>query len=271
MDSFFAPGLNPANGVRLFLLLYVAALLAQFAWCFGDQARYLRTRDARLRPLPLLAIIPMPRLGETPFRWLGAGLMVCLVAACFSPLPQPFLALAIAGYFLYFAQIPDLAYIRRKTNLIPLILLVFLLSPGIDAPLSQATPAWPLFLVKLMVVLVYLASGVSKLRYSGLRWADGISLRAYLLEHFLWGDMPAARWLAARPRACCLLSILTLWFELSFWLVLAFPLLTPLYVITGLGFHLGTHLAMRINYLRYFGPAYLVFAIEPLIQSFRLG
>ncbi len=271
MDSLIAPGLGPANGVRLFLWLYVAALASQFLWCFREQVRYLQIRDLRLRPLPLLSVIPMPRLKVSAFRWVGAVWVICLLAACVGPFARLFLILSIGGYFLYFAQIPDLAYIRRKTNLIPLILLVCLFAPGIEAPLEIPAPLWPLFLVKLMIVLVYLASGISKLRYSGWVWADGRTLRANLLEHYLWGDMAVAHWLIQRPRACMLLSILTLGFELTFWLVLLFPALTLPYALLGLGFHLGTQLAMRINYLRYFGPGYLVFAIEPLMRFFWPG
>ncbi len=55
-----------------------------------------------------------------------------------------------------------------------------------------------------------------------------------------------------------------LFFELSFGLILFFPVLTPFYVVGGLLFHLGTGLTMRIHYLTYLGPVYLVFVAEYL-------
>ena len=55
---------------------------------------------------------------------------------------------------------------------------------------------------------------------------------------------------------------MTLIFEVSVVLILVFPALTPLYVVGGLLFHLATGLTMRIHYLIYLGPVYLVFMAE---------
>ena len=172
--------------------------------------------------------------------------------------------MALIAYFFYFNPIMSLAYIQRKTNLIPLVLLILLLSPGLSQPLTQPTPIWPLWLVKAALAQIYLSAGVQKLRRSGWQWSDGNSLQAYLVEHYLWGDTPAAWWLAQRLWLCRWISRLTLIFEVSFGLILVFPALTPLYVVGGLLFHLATGLTMRIHYLIYLGPVYLVFLAEAL-------
>ena len=131
-------------------------------------------------------------------------------------------------------------------------------------------PLWPLILIKCAIALMYFSAGIQKLRRSGLKWCEGKSLQAYLLEHYLWGDTNSALQLARQPSVCMVLSSMLLLFELTFWLVLVFPWLTIVYVSAGIAFHLGTLLTMRINYLKYLSPVYMVFAIDVARQLGKL-
>lgn len=66
-----------------------------------------------------------------------------------------------------------------------------------------------------------------------------------------------------------MLSVATMSLELSFPLVIFFPLTHWVLVPAALAFHLGTRVAMRIDYLRFLGPAYLAFVAPLLWQITR--
>lgn len=109
---------------------------------------------------------------------------------------------------------------------------------------------------------MYLSSAWQKLRRGGLQWCNGSTLQAYLVEHYLWGDMLGALRLAQKPLLCRLLSMLVCTFELTFWLILVCPHLTYGYALSGIAFHVGTAQIMRIQYGTYLSPVYTVFTTE---------
>jgi hypothetical protein len=256
------------NRTRIFLILFCVALASQFFLGFATQLRYFKTRPAKVYGPPprLLGRFTLPSLTDRQFVSLGVVFVLSLCCAALNFVPRLFLVLALLCYFLYFNPIMSLAYIQRKTNLVPIVLLALLFAPGIGESLKQPEPEWPLLLIKLAVAQMYFSAGIQKLRSNGLRWANGRSLRAYLLEHYLWGDSRSALVLARRPSLCMALSSLLLLFELTFWVILVRPQLTLAYIAAGVTFHLGTALTMRINYLKYLSPVYIVFLPEITFQ-----
>ena len=252
---------NQLNHTRIFLILFCVTLATQILFSFAKQLRYFKTEPARIYGPPprLLGRFSLPSLTVPHFALLGIVLSLSLLAAALNFAPRVFLLLALASYFLYFNPIISLAFVQRKTNLVPIVLLSLLFAPAISQPLGQPAPVWPLILIKLAIAQMYLSAGIQKLRRAGLGWCNGRSLRAYLVEHYLWGDTAKALMLARQPRTCMALSALLLFFELTFWVILLYPQLALPYVITGVAFHLGTALTMRINYLKYLSPIYLVF------------
>ena len=252
------------NHMRMFLILFCTALALQLLRHWRAQAAFFQTQPVHLYGPPpvLLGRWPMPALSEKQFLLAGGALLTGLLGALLGRATRFWLLLALLGALFYFSQILGLAWVQRKVSLLPLVLLVLLVAPGSDLALRDAAPAWPLWLIKLCLAQMYFSAGLEKLRHTGWAWADGTSLQAYLVEHHLWGDTPQALWLAQRLWLCRVLSVLTLAFELSFWLLLLWPMLRWLYAPAGLLFHLGTALTMRIHYLRYLGPVYLVFATD---------
>jgi hypothetical protein len=144
-----------------------------------------------------------------------------------------------------------------------------------------AVSAWPIRLALLLLCLFYFASGHSKLRHSGPRWADGRTLDFYLSggsvlgggqpQRFLsdpqapaaakWRDgyglvdyaylgrpTPIGRSLSRSPSLVRLLSLGTLLFELSFPLVLLGRRLTFAYLLAGTLFHAGIMLTLQIDF-----------------------
>jgi hypothetical protein len=204
-------------------------------------------------PPRLLGIFPFQPVSERVFIGAGIFFIVALAAAASNVARRPALTLALICFLIYFPPILPLAYIQRKINLIPLVLAISLFAQ--DRVLAAA---------KLLLALVYLSAGVEKLRTAGLRWIDGESLRAYLVEHYLYSGRSQALFIAKRVFLCRVLSVVVLVWELTFWLVLVFPATTWVYVSAGLLFHVATSVTMRIHYWVYFCPVYFVFFVPVL-------
>lgn len=262
------------NQVRLFTTLFCGYLALQVAWSYRDQYRYFLLLPPQEKTALLLGHWRVLRLGRWAFLLWGVLLIGGLALAAFGWNARIGLSTALVAYFLYFGQIMQLGYVQRKTHLLPLVLGVLLLAP--DSTRGWWTPGadWPLWMVQGMLAQVYLASGLAKLRGAGsLRqgwlWAEGSSMQAYLAANALTYDIPLAWKLAANARLCRLLSIGVLAFELFGFLLLLLPGTRWLFAVAGLSFHLATWLLMRINYLKYHGAVYLVFAVEPLAAFLR--
>jgi hypothetical protein len=238
---------DPAS---VFLASYTATIALQTLIHYPEQLRFFRSEPSRVYGAPprLLGFIELPFRNELLFKGAGVVFVLALVAAACGVEARFSLVAALAGYFLYFLPILPFGYIQRKTNLIPIVLAALIVSP------ERALEVVPLALS-----MVYLSAGFEKLRTAGIRWADGQSLRAYLLEHYLYSERPQALWLARRPGLCRWMSTCVLIWELSFWLILLVPALTWIYVLFGLGFHVSASITFRIHFWIYFCPAYLAF------------
>jgi len=143
---------------------------------------------------------------------------------------------------------------------------------------------WPVRAVLVVLCLVYLSAGVSKLRYSGWQWTDGKTLAFYLsggsprgatreqrfvadpratdaqrfrdgwglVDHAYVGNpTPAGLWLSKQSRLLSLLAWGALLWELSFPIALWGGRARLLAFAGGVGFHLGIHLTLSINFSSY--------------------
>jgi len=259
----------PYNSTGMFARLFCATVAIIVALNFVKQYHYFLTQPSKLygKGPKLFDLISLPALNKYQFLSCGAGFILCLVLVVLKIYPYIAITIALICYFLYFSQIISLAYVQRKANLIPVVLLILLFSPALGKPLSFTSATWELVLIKIVLVQVYLSAGVQKIKRSGLEWFNGKYLQAYLMENYLWTDRSAALKLASNTILCATFSTLVLIFELTFGIVLFLPQLTFVYVGFALLFHLGTLITMRINYLKYLGPVYLVFFID---LAFRL-
>lgn len=259
----FADLFNPhmPNGAGMFARLFCAAMAIQVLLNFGQQYRYFMTRPSKLygKGNKLLGLFTLPVLTRNGFLSAGICLVVCLLLVVVGIYPHVAIFVALISCILYFGQIISLAYIQRKTNLVPIVLLILLLSPSLNKSLSSQSTAGELTLIKLALIQVYFSAGLEKIRQSGLEWINGKYLQAYLLENYLWTDRAVSLTITRSPVICALLSTFVLIFELTFSIVLFLPALTFVYVAFALIFHLGTLITMRINYLKYLWPVYMVF------------
>jgi hypothetical protein len=260
------------NYVRMFLILFCGTLTIQFIWSFRDQLLFFKTSPAKTYDeMPLMfGFLKLPAVGQSLFVLSGIVFVVGLISAAAGILPRLAILVSLICYFFYFGQISSLSYIRKKTNLLAVVLLILLASPSVGQPLYEPSPQWPIFLIKFAIVQMYLSAGIQKLRKTGLKWLNGQSLRAYLVLHYLWGDMRPALKVAEHPRLCATLSVLTLMFELTVWLILLVPSSTYIYASAGMLFHLGTYATMRINYLKYLIPVYTIFVTDIAFRCLSL-
>ena len=252
----------------MFLVLFCLLLAAQLILNFQDQLDYLRTNPERIygRPAGLFGRYRGPSLSPRQFNLVAVALIASLFGIAAGVAPRLSVLIALVCQFFYFNQIASLAYIQRKVNLIAIVLLIMLFSPGIDQPFDQPVPSWPLVLVKAALAQMYCSAGLQKLRRTGWQWCQGESLQTYLVEHYLWGDMKNALRLGRSLQLCRILSVLVLIFELTFVLIIPFPSLSAFYAIGGVIFHASTSAMMRINYLKYLSPVYMVFIAEPTLR-----
>jgi hypothetical protein len=262
LSELFSP--HVLNEVGMFARIFCAAVAIQLLLNFAQQYRYFMTGPSKLygNRVRLLGLVPVPVLNGYQFLSIGVCLIFCLLLASFGIYARLAVLVSLISWFFYFGQIMSLAYVQRKANLIPIVLLILLVSPSLSESLSSQSTHWELVLIKLALIQVYLSAAMEKLRQSGAKWINGKFLRAYLLENYLWADRPAALTLARNLKACAIVSSLVLIFELTFGIVLFLPALTFVYVAFAFVFHLGTLITMRINYLKYIWPVYLVFFID---------
>ena len=110
-------------------------------------------------------------------------------------------------------------------------------------PPPRPVPAWPLWLMRCQVAIVYLSSGLHKFAYPA--WRDGsavhwaLNLNAF--HRFPW-HLPAA--LAPLE---ALLTWSTLLFELTFWALVLFRRTRPWALLAGVGLHAGLFLTLELG------------------------
>jgi hypothetical protein len=254
------------NYVRLFASLYCGAIAAIICLRHADQFAYLKIMRPSEKPARVLRLWRVPPLTDLQFHAAGAGLVLTLTMAAVGMFPRMALCSAAAIYFLYFGQIASLSYVTRKIYLIPQILLLLTAAPGIGQSFNRPAPTWPLLAIQAVLAQMYLSSAFSKLRASGIGWVRWTQLQGILLEHDLAYDLPLSSLIARSRWICGILGFAALSFELTFWVVLAAPRMSPVYAVTGIVLHVSTLVLMRIDYLTYHAPVYLVFVVVPIAR-----
>lgn len=112
---------------------------------------------------------------------------------------------------------------------------------------------WPLLLMQWLFVLVYLSAAISKLTggHGGLEWANGYTLRTYMLMDGLRWDSGLGLWLSQYQLMAIVFSWLTLIFEATIILPVIFPMLRWLYLPFGLAFHTSIYLIQRAPFFQW--------------------
>jgi hypothetical protein len=123
----------------------------------------------------------------------------------------------------------------------------------------QPAPAWPLWLMRVQIAIIYLSSGLHKFAYP--MWRDGSAVHwALNLNAFHRFPWP---WPASLAPVEAFLTWSTLAFELTFWVFVLFRRTRPWILLAGIGLHLGLFLSLELgpfsplmiaSYLCYLAP-----------------
>ncbi len=121
-------------------------------------------------------------------------------------------------------------------------------------PVAAGSARWPIRLVQTYIALFFFASGVAKVRLTGLEWMDGSLIQGLLVSRSMrWGvDDPGIGWTIAQyPNVCAALAITTIVMELGFPLILLMRPNSKLQVLTLLGvtgFHFANAYLANVNF-----------------------
>ncbi len=222
---------------------------------------------------PLFAYISPEAIPFKAFVALRYVLVASLFFSAIGFLTRPALLVSALGFFLYegthlgFERPLEGTYSFHLTNLAVFFFIILTFAPEVDrhgidsirrgttAPI--AIPEWPRKAMLGMLCFAYFGAGWQRLLANPL-WIDGHTLQAYLLDKHIRYDIPLGYWIAQHWLLCVFVSVYTMALELSYIVVMIWPRLKPLYLLGGLGLHLGIYLTMGINFFLYFVFAYFV-------------
>lgn len=122
------------------------------------------------------------------------------------------------------------AYLRRKRE-----------RPARYPSGTADTAIWPLKLAHVLLALTYFSAGMSKLIASGPRWMNGYTLQNHALQDSINRGFPVGIWVAQHHGLAIALSVLTIFYEVFFFLSLLFPRTAPFFFLGGIGFHIGLY------------------------------
>lgn len=306
---WFAPSASYQMGV------FRVVLVGWLGWYYWERL-FERLRSVADRPLefyapPSLARwLALPPLSHAWLGWLEPLALGLAALACVGLLTRASL-IALAALNLYLGLAANSwGYTAHAFALPTLVLWLVAFAPGVTsfsldavllaayarrtarwrpASIPEIFPArpasvWPVRAVLLVLCLVYVSAGVSKLRYSGWQWTDGKTLAFYLsggsprgsaaTQRFIaeprateaerfregWGlvdhayvgnPTPAGLWLSQQARLLRIVSWAALLWELGFVLALFGGWARVLALAGGVGFHLGIQLTLSINFSSY--------------------
>src|SRR5262249_44640533 len=145
------------------------------------------------KPLPVVAAFGLPQPSLATLHWMGLLTAALLVAAALGIVARVALVALVPLILLQEAWLNSAGKLTHGTSPLVRALVFLVLSPcdrrftvgeawrrlrgrGASEPLESVHARWPLLLVFAEIAAFYCAAGVTKLRTSGLAWADGWTL-----------------------------------------------------------------------------------------------
>jgi len=120
-------------------------------------------------------------------------------------------------------------------------------------------PAWPLWLMRCQVAIVYLSSGLHKFAYP--MWRDGTAVH-WAMNLNAFHRFPQPLPVEAAPLEA-LMTWGTLLFELTFWLLVIFRKTRPLALIGGAALHAGLFATLELGPFSFLMVASYVCYLDP--------
>ncbi len=190
------------------------------------------------QPRSFFARLSLPVPSWDVMGWLVTAFEISVILAALGLLTRLATLTAFAlGLYVLGLQF-NYGYLHWAHAIVPIVMGILALAPcgdalSLDALIRRAATGktantggqyrWPVQLVRLVFVTVFLAAGLAKLRQAGLEWILSDTLRNYFLENqyvfrsegaAAWGHL-LADWLIVRPDLCRVLAVVVLAVELS--------------------------------------------------------
>ncbi|MEE8304498.1 MAG: hypothetical protein V3S24_18925 [Candidatus Tectomicrobia bacterium] len=194
--------------------------------------------DGFFQPRSFFAWLSLPTAGWETLGWLVTVFEVAVILAALGLLTRIATTVSfVLGLYVIGLQF-NYGYLHWAHAVAPIVMGILALAAcgdalSLDALIrkyrtgSVAGPGgqyhWPIQLVRLIFVAVFLAAGLSKLRAAGFSWVTSDTLRNYILENqyvfhvdaaTVW-SRPLVDWLVLHPSLCRVLAGLTLTLELG--------------------------------------------------------
>lgn len=203
-----------------------------------DQREYALFPDGFFQPRSFFVWLPFPPADWAMFSWVVAVFELAVILSALGVLTRlATVSSFVLGLYVIGFQF-NYGYLHWAHAVVPIAMGVFALANcgdalSLDALIRQrlAKPGpraggqyqWPIQLVRLIFVSIFIAAGLSKLRAAGLSWVMSDTLRYYMLENqYVFHDVaatawsrPLVDWLVLHPALCRLLAGLSLALELG--------------------------------------------------------
>lgn len=252
-------------------------------WYFERFQRLAQLPDSLYRPLPILRLLIWP-LGWEP-NWYRPSFEVLLIVYWFTMVVGVLALIGfktnlslfgfVLGNVFMQAYIYSFVEFHHPEALLVMTLMVLALCPSgavlsvddlrrrlrLNTTQGRFEPfnlleetsifaTWPLLLIQYMYALIYLSSAISKIRAGGLDWMNGYTLQYYFISDGLRKGLEFGVWLGQFHTLAWVMSVMTILFEATFFLVLIFPVLAWIYVPMGVGLHSGIYVLMRAPFFQ---------------------
>ena len=248
--------------VRALTFGYAAAWLVVRAAYIADVAAL---PERRFEPIGLLAALPFaPPRSAVLLVWV-VTLATCSAAALNRrvSITGP---VGAVGMLLVATYTSSFGQVFHTEHLLVLHLAVLGAAAILEPATGPMTSGWPLRLMMAVVAVAYVVAGIAKLRYGGLGWITGDTLRSWVavdnLRKLLFDDLhsPLGGWLSTIGWIWPPVAAATILVELGAPLALIPGRIRRTWVAAAWAFHLGILVLMAISFpYRLLGVAYAAF------------
>lgn len=224
---------------------YVGMLYYMHEWWY-DFA-YFPRYESFYRPISFLSLLDVP-FPPVWLNWTMYGWLMISTVACIFRLKLFFFSVNVAIIFLvahaYYFSFEKIDHGFATFGYVAM-LMPFLIKSYQDARRSHNDylDGWALWLMQSAIAFSYFLSGVEKILMGGTAWFFEHHLSAYLAA----SPTLSAKILLQYPLLVQAISIFILCFQLTFPIILVYPRITWLYLLSGIFFHVQTKLVMDIG------------------------
>jgi len=259
-NRYWFPLASPVNlaGAR------IVSVAAQLFWFFPS-LRYhisLATKNTQFSdPQPMIRLIDalLPREAVFSPGPLTAIYWITVIAgglALIGLFTRISLFLLALGVWFFVSHGYSYADVHHPQALFAIFLMLLPFSPvgerlSVDAllrrrsgrPVEEATDMamWPLKLLHVLLALTYFSTGITKLISGGFAWMNGYTLQRYIFSDAISSNLPLGIWLSQHYTLCVILSVLTILFEVFYFVSILVPRVAPLIFLGAIFFHIGLY------------------------------